>query len=209
MDKIKTEQGEEPHLEKPLPRGLEQVSHLFLSRARPSRSILDPPQSVTAESSHAVPGEQSVAVVLRSSQFVAREQVVSLLKAQTAALEEGLRTIDAGIPCDIGSIELLALDSANHLTIIDVDDHPNDGLFLRGVAHFDWISRNIANVRRMFQGQVINFSAQPRLVLVAPEFSPLTTCAIRYIAAPQITCLKYHTMGIAGGFAIMFERGNA
>jgi hypothetical protein len=48
-------------------------------------------------------------------------------------------TIDANIPCETsGSIELLALDGKNQLAIIDLD-HPDDGLLLRGIDHFDWI----------------------------------------------------------------------
>jgi hypothetical protein len=58
----------------------------------------------------------------------------------------------------------------------------------------------------MYQRQVINFSAQPRLFLVAPEFSPLFRSVTRHITSLQINCLKYHAIALSGGVGIFFER---
>jgi len=207
MDPNKAEEGSGKHnAENPLPRGLEQVSHLFLSQAQPVRAIPESPAPSPGTRGTPRPGDQSLTVVLRPCRFLAREQLVSLLRKQTAALEIGMKAIDANIPCDaLGSIELLALDSANQLAIIDVEEYPNDGLLLRGISHFDWIVRNISIVRRVYEGQVINFSVQPRLFLVAPEFSPLFQCATRQITGLQINCLKYHALALSGGAGIFFE----
>ena len=207
MDCNKTGEGAERQTtEKPLPRGLEQVSHLFLTNTQPERSIHEKSRSASGEQTHTTPGDQSLTAVLRPCQFPARGQLVSLLRQETAALEEGMKTIDANIPCETsGNIELLALDCTNQLTIIDLDDSSNDGLLLRGIGHFDWIVRNIPTIRRMYQGQVINFSLQPRLFLVAPEFSPLSRCVTRHIRSLQIDCLKYHTVALPGGAGIFLE----
>ena len=154
MDVNKTEEGtEKQNVEKSLPRGLEHVSHLFLSHAQAGRARQENSQTAAAEQTSTRLGDQPLTVVLRPCRFSAPEQLVSLLKKQTAALEEGLKAIDANIPCEAsGNIELLALDGANRLVIIDLDDHPNDGLLVRGIDHFDWIVRNMPNVRRMYQG---------------------------------------------------------
>ena len=206
MDLNKTEEGARPNVG--LPRGLEHISHLFLSHSPPEAATQEGYRTTTpVEQTRAGPGDPPLTAVLRSCPSFAREQLVSLLKKQTAALEEGMRAIDANLPCEnAGSIELLALDSANQLAIIDVDDSLSDALLLRGIGHFDWIVRNIANVRRMFQGQTINFSLQPRLFLVAPEFSPLFQCVTRHITSPQIHCLKYHAIALPGGAGIFFEQ---
>ena len=89
--------------------------------------------------------------------------------------------------------------------MIDVDDYANDGLLLRGISHLDWIVHNLANVRRMYQGHVIEFSLQPRLFLIAPEFSPLIRSATRQITSMQIHCFKYHTIALSGGSGVLFE----
>ena len=205
MDFNKTEEGPaKPNVG--LPRGLEHISHLFLSHSPPETATQEGSRTPPVEQPRTRPGAPAVAAVLRPYQSFAREQLVSLLKKQTAAIEEGMRAIDANIPCEnAGNIELLALDSANQLAIIDVDDSPSDALLLRGIGQFDWIVRNIPNVRRMFPGQTINFSLQPRLFLVAPEFSPLSQCVTRHVTSPQIHCLKYHAIALPGGAGIFFE----
>ncbi|PYS53355.1 MAG: hypothetical protein DMG13_13010 [Acidobacteria bacterium] len=207
MDYNKTEEGSgNQNAEKPLPRGLENVSHLFLSHAQPERGAPENTRNASGEQKRATPGDQLTTVVLRPSRFLGREQLVSLLRKQTASLEQGMKAIDVNIPCETsGNIELLALDGTNRLAVIDVDDYPNDALLLRGISQVDWITRNLANVRRMYQGQVIEFSLQPRLFLVAPEFSPLFRCATRQITSIQIHCLKYHAIALPGGSGVLFE----
>jgi hypothetical protein len=103
----------------------------------------------------------------------AREQVAAALNEFAGALEEGLRAIEAEIPCPpCGEIDLLAIDRAGQLTAIDFDTTANDELLLRGLSHFDWLVGNLTNVRRMLRGQAINFSLEPRLFLVAPSSRP-------------------------------------
>jgi hypothetical protein len=150
---------------------------------------------------------QTPAVVLLAARPVAREQLLSLLGEQPAALEEGLKVIDANLPCETpGDIELIALDSTKQLTVIDVDDKPNESLLLRGLAHLDWVVRNTPLLRRTYQGLVINFSLQPRLFLVAPDFSPLFRCALHHLQSVQIDCVKYYTIGLPGGTGLCCER---
>ena len=206
MEQEKTgEESEKLSAEKALPRGLEQVSNMFLSHAQARQA----PQENFRGSPEETPrtmGDQPLTVVLRPGRFLERQQLVSLLRKQAAALEDGMKVIDASIPCDpSGGIELLALDCTNKLAIIEVDDHFSDGLLLRGIEHFDWIVRNIPNVRRMYQGQVINFSFHPRVFFVAPEFSPSFRCATRHITALQINCLSYRLIALSGGTGVFFE----
>ncbi|MGH7630107.1 MAG: hypothetical protein ACREOF_12150 [Gemmatimonadales bacterium] len=127
-----------------------------------------------------------------------------------AALEDGLREIDAGLACaPCGEIDLLALDRANQLTIIDFDTTSSDELLIRGLGHVDWVVRNVPNVRRMYRGQAINFSLQPRLVLLAPQFSPTVRCAARPITQLQIDWVRYHFVETPGRAGIFFERLSA
>ena len=198
MDTNKT--GEEPDKqngERVLPRGLEHVSNLFISRSLPGRAPQEHAQSAQAE---------PLTVLLRSCGFSTREQLASLLKKQAGALEEGMTAIDTNILSEAsGSIEILALDARNRLTIIDVDDHPNDELLLRGIDHYDWVVRNISNLRRMYAGQLVDFSLQPRIFLIAPEFSSLFRSVTRHFTSLQIQCLKYRAVTISGGIGIFFE----
>jgi hypothetical protein len=200
------EPAEKQNGERLLPRGLEHVSQLFLTRPQSGRPPQENSPSASTEHPNARPVDQTRTVLLRPCESSSREHVVAVLKKQTAAIEEGMKAIDANIPCEAsGSIEVLALDSKNQLVIIDLDDHSNDALLLRGIDHLDWIVRNISNVRRMYQNHPINFSLPPRIFLVAPEFSPLFHSVTRHITSLQIDCLKYHAIALSGGTGIFFE----
>jgi len=192
--------------EKPFARGLEDVSHLFLSQSpdRPAEKA-EAPDIRPAQP----PSERALSrtpFLLRDSPTVSRELILGFLNSGAAVLEEGLRAIDANIPCDpFGFIDLVAVDIQDQLCIINVDVVQKDESLLRGIAYFDWIVRNTPIVRRMYQGRVINFSAQPRLFLVAPAFSPLLKCVAQRSTSPKVCCFAYRTVAMSGGIGILFE----
>ena len=176
--------------DRPLGRGLEEVSHLFLSH----RTGESPP-----------PRARTGITVLRPAS-VTRDRLANILMECDGALEEGLRPIDAKVPCPpCGEIDLLAVDRASRLTIIAFETTFNDGLLLRGLGHFDWLVRNMPNVQRMYRGQALNVSLPPRLVLLAPQFSPLVRSVARQITRPQIDWVRYHTVDVSGEPGILFE----
>ncbi len=193
-------------LDKPLGRGLEDVSYLFLSQGTADalpreQTSIRPPARASSE-----PALHQRSVLLRRRQHFAKDQLAAALTQFDGALEEGLRGIDVNVPCDpCGEIDVIALDRVNQLTLIDFDTTPNDGLLLRGLGHFDWAMRSIAILRRMYRGQIINFSLQPRLFLVAPAFSPLLKQAAHQITRPQIGWMRYHVVDVGGGTGIFFE----
>jgi hypothetical protein len=190
---------------RPLGRGLEDVSHFFLSQT-PGVRTRELTDDRTLERAPARPGTRSAAVLLRPGQPLTGDQLTAVLKECPGALENNMQVIDARIPCSpCGEIDLLAVDRANQLTIIDVETTCGDGLLLSGVSHVDWVVRNVANMRRMYQGCRIDFSRQPRLFLIAPRFSPFLRSAIRQITRPDITCLKYHGVEVSDGTGIFFE----
>jgi len=183
------------------------VSYLFLSQPSDKSAEKVEEQNTSPARAPLEPAQSSAHVLLRASAAVNRELLISLLNKSAAVLEEGMRTIDANVPCDtFGSIDLVAVDRCDELSIIDVDTAQNDELLLRGIGQFDWIVRNTPIVRRMYQGHVINFSAPPRLFLVAPGFSPLLKCAAQRSASPKICCFGYRAAAISGGVGVLFER---
>jgi hypothetical protein len=185
----------------PLGRGLEHVSHLFLSP-----KTADAPASSPEPESSAAAGPRRNVVVLRPVQLN-RERLAAILPLDwSGALEDGLRTIDARIPCHpCGEIDVLAVDRTNKLTIIDFDTTVNDGLLLRGLGHVDWVVRNTQNVQRMYPTQTVDSSLPPRLVLLAPQFSTVLRRVMRQFTNPQIQWVRYHAVDTPGGVGMLFE----
>jgi len=202
MEPNKDEESSEQHLR--VGRGLDQVSHLFLShvaeRAARGRS------GNGSELPEHAQENQPLELVRRAPRAPDRVRLVSLLHEQPEALKEGLKVIDADLPCETpGNVELVALDTTNRLVVIDVEDKPNDSLLLRGMAHLDWVVGNAALLRRIYREQPINYSLQPQLFLVAPDFSPLFRFAIRHMRSLQIQCIKYDTVVLPAGIGIFCE----
>jgi hypothetical protein len=190
--------------ERRLARGLEDVSYLFLSQTPGEPS--EKKEGQYAPSAPPQATQPSTVIALRASSAINRDMLLSLLSRNAAVLENEIRAIDSNISCDpFGSIDLLALDGLDQFVIIDVDIVQNDAFLLRGIGHFDWFIRNTQIIRRMYQGRVINFSAQPRLFLVAPDFSPLLKCAAKRSVSPRICCFGYRTVAISGGVGVLFE----
>ncbi len=186
---------------------MEDVSHLFLTQPsnepveKAAGSDLLPEQAPRESVRPPIP------TLLKSSQDVNRELLTSLLRDNTAVLEQGLRAIDQHVPCaPFGSMDLVGLGNLDQLCVIDVDTLASDVSLLRGIAHVDWLARNMPIIKRMYQGQSINFSIPPRLFLVAPGFSALLQCVVQRIISPRVNCFEYRTATTPGGVGILFER---
>jgi hypothetical protein len=190
--------------ERPLGRGLEDVSHLFLSQqADPGN--LDPrgPWAARPLPREDVP---PTPIVLRSATEITREQLGAVLREFLGALEPGLRCVDAAVPCaPCGEIDLLAVDRASQLAIVDFDTTAGDDILVRGLGHVDWATRNVPNLRRMLRGQAINFSLPPRLLLLAPQFSSRVRCAARQAPGVQVEWVRYHLVEGPSQPGILFE----
>jgi hypothetical protein len=199
---------EERVSEKRLARGLEDVSHLFVSQpsAGPSTkppNLIASPKFVSPESAPpniAIPLDPHPAAV-------DRESLISLLKTNAGVLEKNMRAIDVDVPCNpYGTLDMLALDRFNHFSIINIDTAPNDYSLLLGIGCSAWIAGNSSILKRMYPGRPVDFSAPPRLFLVAPDFSPLLACAAQYIAAPKVCCFRYRAATVADCVGILFEK---
>jgi hypothetical protein len=150
---------------------------------------------------------RSGTLLLRPAVGLTREQVVATIEASPSALEAHLRTIDCGVQGSPGGpIDVLALDEAGRLVVVDVDLSATGSLLVRGLDHAEWISRNLAVVLKMYRDQPIDFSARPRLVLVAHDFSRALRNAIRQIDSPEVTCVRCHGLDVSGWTGLFFER---
>jgi len=213
MDSQKPEEPKAPqgteHPEKPLGRGLEQISHLFLTqklnelRAAGDSSPTRGPEPILAP----IPSRQDArSILLRPNTSITRTRFIALLREFQGALAEGLRVIDVFLPCHpYGEIDALALDRANQLIIIDFDTAPTDALVLRGLAHCEWLMQNLPLVRRMYSGQTLHSPVPPRLILLAPQFSPMMMGAARQLAQPQIQWVRFHVFDTGGATGVSFE----
>jgi hypothetical protein len=194
--------------EKPLGRGLEQISHLFLTQKPNVRGVADLPSSSTPGSrfSQTPPAPAPQTALLPLSTTIGKDRLVSLLRHSPGALAEELRVIDIFVSCHPHSdIDLLALDRSNQLTVIDIETSFNDAILLRGLSHCDWLQNNIRNIRRMYPGETIVLPSRSPLFLVAPRFSSMAMSAARQLTQSQIHWVRYQAFDVGGSTGISFE----
>jgi hypothetical protein len=190
-----------------LARSLEDVSHLFLSGKSTGHGIPNPVQSESTGRVPTISGKPALFPLEDQSQALEKESLVSLLNAHAGILEEGLSAIDTNVPMDFASaVDLVAVDRFNKLCLVDIDVPGGDALLLRGICHFDWFVRNAPIVRRMYQDRIVDFSALPRVFLVAPKFSAAFRCAARRIASPRIHCCLCRIAAGPGGAGVLLNR---
>lgn len=192
---------------KRLGRGLEDVSHLFLSGSSEEPEAT-PEEPATQEEPEAEPKRESGngVVVLRPIRALAKQELTTVLKTQTEAIESGLRVIDENVPGDeCGTIDLLAVDSAGQLCIVDVGAATDEALLLRAMGHFDWAVRNLLHLGRLYRAHGVNFALHPRLVLISPDFSIAVRRAARHFNGGHIDLLRYHAFALPDGIGVHFE----
>src|SRR2546428_11429713 len=98
--------------DKPLGRGLEAVSHLFLSRKTADASASDRATARSPEPSPAPPGSRGGVALLRPAP-ITRDRLAAAPMEFDGALEGGVRAFDGKIPCpSCGEVRLLAGDRA-------------------------------------------------------------------------------------------------
>ena len=64
---------------------------------------------------------------------------------------------------------------------------------------------NTQNVQRMCSAPGVDSSLSPRLILLAPQFSPLLRRVMRQFTRPQIQWVRYHAVETPSGPGILFE----
>jgi hypothetical protein len=197
---------------RPLGRGLEEISHLFLSGPREPQPQLQPSADRLrvhdpASTRPAVqPASRAGMAVLRRGAPPTKEQLTTTLMECQDAIQKGMQTLGSDVPCNpYGEIDLLALDRFNRLTVVEVETSPGDLMLLRGMSHVNWVWQNVLNMQRMYPAVTIDTSEYPELVLVAPGFSPVLRSAVQHMSSPTVTCLRYHAVAIASGTGILFE----
>ena len=194
-------------LDRPLGRGLEDISHLFQSGRNSETAANHHPPGSSPQRATAPQGSRAVAVLLGSKTSLTRDQLASRLKEYHGALEDGLTSIDSEIACPpCGEIDLLGLSRSNQLTVIDFDTNADERLLIRGIGHVDWVARNMPIIRRLYPGHAINYSLPAALMLVAPQFSPMLRSAARQVTHPTIKLVRYYALESSDGIGILFER---
>ena len=96
-------------------------------------------------------------------------------------LEEGLQTVARQVPTARGPLDVLLVDSGNALVVAELKVVDEDGMLVQGIDYYDYVARNLESFARVYGSHQIDVSQEPRLLLVAPNFSQRLLDRIKWI----------------------------
>jgi hypothetical protein len=146
------------------------------------------------------------AVLLRARSATSKAQLVAALRDLAGALGDDITVIDTSVPCEEGvaDVDLIVMDSTGRFGVVDVDVVDANALFLKGLAHIDWVVRHRRHLQHVYRSHGIDLEVEPRLFLVVPRVPPVEA-ASRQIGRSAITWVEYRVVEVPGGTGIMFE----
>jgi hypothetical protein len=94
---------------------------------------------------------------------------------------------------DTGPLDLLGVDSEHAACVIELKDGPEDEQRFQGIRYYDWVKSNIAWLSKSYKE--LDTAAEPRLILIAPQFSDNLKRAAKYTTLNQddlLSLKEYH-----------------
>jgi hypothetical protein len=119
--------------------------------------------------------------VFNSQPLEDRDRLARMVAENSQSLEKGLRVVDPGKGRGTwGPMDLLAVDASGRPVIIDVTPRARDDLLVEGLSHLQWFGRYGHEMLPLPGDKAKDLFTQPRLILVAPDFS---TCCRNAVTA--------------------------
>jgi len=135
-----------------------------------------------------------------------REELAKLVAEHCAALEQGLKILDQHDGGGkFGPMDLLGVDVQRRLVVIDVSPRQADQLLVEGLAHVSWLWRNRHQIADVVADRQANLVLYPRLILVAPNFSPSFQEAIQGLRFMAIDSFSFRWLEAGGEKGLLLE----
>lgn len=115
---------------------------------------------------------------------VSEKQLEDLIRQGANLIEEGVRYIDHQRNTERGPLDVLMVDSGNALVVAELKIIEDDAMLVQGIDYYDYISKNIEGISRVYKDFRINPSQTVRLFLIAPSFSVSVLNRCKWIDIP-------------------------
>lgn len=115
---------------------------------------------------------------------VAEKQLEDLIRQNPDSIEEGLRFIDHQRMTERGPLDVLMVDSGNALVLAELKITEDDTMLVQGIDYYDYISKNIEGIARVYKDFSIDPTQAVRLFLIAPSFSITMLNRCKWIDIP-------------------------
>jgi hypothetical protein len=116
---------------------------------------------------------------------VTEKELEQLLVDDPACIEDGMQVLDRQVPTDSGPLDILASDTYNVLSVIELKVVVDEGQLAQGLRYYDWARTNLEGIARLYSDKVkVDVDQEPALILIAPGFSQNIIRIAKYIEIP-------------------------
>lgn len=115
---------------------------------------------------------------------VSEKQLEDLIRQGADLIEEGLRYIDHQRMTDRGPLDVLMVDSGHALVVAELKVAEDDTMLVQGIDYYDYVSKSIEGMARMYKDFHVDPTQTVRLFLLAPSFSITLLNRCKWIDIP-------------------------
>lgn len=115
---------------------------------------------------------------------VSERQLEDLIRQGANLIEGGVQYIDHQRNTERGPLDVLMVDSGNALIIAELKIIEDDTMLVQGIDYYDYISKNIEGISRVYKNFQIDPKQNVRLFLIAPSFSVSLLNRCKWIDIP-------------------------
>jgi hypothetical protein len=124
----------------------------------------------------------TMTMTIKKIEVFTKEEITALVAEQHKALDNGLELIGERLgkkgetPWD-----LVGVDGEKRLVLIQVEALAADRILSALLSRLDWAWEHLETIARMYPDHGIDCSRLPRVLVIAPEFSPALKRSMSYL----------------------------
>ena len=115
---------------------------------------------------------------------ISEKQLEDLIRQGSNLIEEGVQYIDHQRNTERGPLDVLMVDSGNALIVAELKIVEDDSMLIQGIDYYDYVSKNIEGITRVYKNFHVDPSQTVRLFLIAPSFSVSLLNRCKWIDIP-------------------------
>ena len=141
---------------------------------------------------------------MESAEFLSREDLISALVSYLPAVARGLCLIGRSIPVGVDrTIDLMGVDSAGNPVLVVATTRRDEASFLEALDVGTWLEGARELLLRLLPGS--SDEGRPRLLFVAPEFTPRVLRLGDLIKRQGIELVRYRRIQVGEETALLIE----
>jgi len=138
--------------------------------------------------------------VVKKIDIKEKEELEPILVANPELLEEGMKIIAHQLTTPTGPLDILAVDEEGALAVVElkneIDEKENQ--LLQAIRYYDWCFENRAWLANAYKGKGIDPQKDPRLILVAPDFSESLKRLAKFLSI-EVELYRYQAIELPTG----------